>query len=64
MAGGILGVVVPEAEGVPEVEEFPGKFEVGKFPGILGTELAVGKLRLGDAGVELTDIKDGVAVRF
>lgn len=53
MAGGILGVVVPETE-----DEF------GMFPGILGTELAVGKLWLGDTGVELTDISEGVVVRF
>ena len=49
IAGGILGVVVPEPE-----DEF----------GILGTELAVGKLRLGETGVELTEIKEGVAVRI
>jgi hypothetical protein len=49
MAGGILGVVVPETE-----DEF----------GMLGTELAVGKLWLGETGVELTDINEGVVVRF
>jgi hypothetical protein len=55
MAGaGIRGVVVPEAV---DIGAFPGK-----FPGILGTELAVGKLRLGDTGSELT--RDGVVVRF
>ena len=47
MAGVILGVVVPD-------EEVGIKF---------GTELAVGRLRLGEAGVELTDNKEGVAVR-
>jgi hypothetical protein len=52
--GCIRGVVVPEAE---DIDAFPGK-----FPGILGTELAVGKLRLGDTGRELT--RDGVVVRF
>ena len=59
-AGCIRGVVVPEAE---DIDAFPvGKLFPGKFPGILGTELAVGKLRLGDTGSELT--RDGVVVLF